>query len=59
MLVTSGAACLSASAVFVKLADIDAGTAAFLRCAIALVPLVPMLLFEARRNRALPWRLQA
>ncbi|PKW19208.1 drug/metabolite transporter (DMT)-like permease [Saccharopolyspora spinosa] len=59
MLVISGAACLSASAVFVKLADIDAGTAAFLRCAIALVPLVPMLLFEARRNRALPWRLQA
>ncbi|NSC25441.1 DMT family transporter [Streptomyces albus subsp. chlorinus] len=53
-MVVSGAACLSASAVFVKLADIDAGTAAFLRCAVALVPLVPMLLHETRRRGPLP-----
>ncbi|MEV5510335.1 DMT family transporter [Streptomyces orinoci] len=49
-LIIGGAACLSASAVFVKLADVNAGTAAFLRCAIALVPLIPMLVHETRRH---------
>ncbi|WP_237320736.1 DMT family transporter [Streptomyces sp. JJ36] len=49
-LVVGGAACLSASAMFVKLADVNAGTAAFLRCAVALVPLVPMLVHETRRR---------
>ncbi|WP_258052941.1 DMT family transporter [Streptomyces sp. Ru73] len=54
LLVVAGAACLSASAMFVKLADINAGTAAFLRCAVALVPLIPMLVHEARRHGPLP-----
>lgn len=54
LLIISGAACLSASAMFVKLANINAGTAAFLRCAIALVPLVPLLVLEARRHGPLP-----
>lgn len=43
---------------FVKLADVNAGTAAFLRCAVALVPLLPMLVHEARRRGALPRRLR-
>ncbi|MFE3181068.1 DMT family transporter [Streptomyces violascens] len=54
LLVVGGAACLSASAMFVKLADINAGTAAFLRCAIAVLPLVPLMLLEQRRHGALP-----
>ncbi|UNO44413.1 EamA family transporter [Streptomyces sp. MST-110588] len=54
MFIIGGAACLSASAIFVKLAHVDAGTAAFLRCAIALVPLVPLLVYETRRRGALP-----
>jgi drug/metabolite transporter (DMT)-like permease len=58
LLVVSGAACLSTSAMFVKLADVNAGTAAFLRCAVALVPLVPMLMRETRRHRRLPGSLQ-
>ncbi|MER6071818.1 DMT family transporter [Streptomyces sp. NPDC001852] len=53
-LVVGGAACLSLSAVFVKLADVNAGTAAFLRCAIALIALVPMLVHETRRHGAMP-----
>lgn len=57
-LIISGAACLSASAMFVKLADVNAGTAAFLRCAVALVPLVPMLVHETRRRGPLPGRLR-
>jgi drug/metabolite transporter (DMT)-like permease len=57
-LIVSGAGCLSASAVFVKLADVNPGTAAFLRCAVALVVLVPMLMLENRRRGAMPWRLQ-
>ncbi|MFH8347925.1 DMT family transporter [Streptomyces sp. NPDC018045] len=54
LFIIGGAACLSASAVFVKLAHVNAGTAAFLRCAIALVPLVPLLVHETRRQGALP-----
>lgn len=54
LLVVGGAACLSLSAVFIKFADINAGTAAFLRCAIALVILFPIMLLETRRHRALP-----
>ncbi|MFH8633671.1 DMT family transporter [Streptomyces lydicus] len=50
VLVIGGAACLSASAMFVKLADISAGTAAFLRCAVALVALVPLLAHEVWRK---------
>lgn len=52
--------CTSTSATFVKLSDTSAGTAAFLRCAIALVVLVPMAAVESRRLRrggrpAMPW----
>ncbi|GAA3193516.1 MULTISPECIES: DMT family transporter [Streptomyces] len=53
-LIVGGAACLSMSAVFVKLADVNAGTAAFLRCAVALLALVPMLVYETRRRGAMP-----
>lgn len=54
LLIIGGAACLSASAMFVKLAHVNAGTAAFLRCAVALVPLVPMLVHETRRHGGMP-----
>lgn len=54
VLVVGGAACLSLSAVFIKFADINPGTAAFLRCAIAVVVLLPLMLLETRRHRALP-----
>ncbi|MCX5445495.1 DMT family transporter [Streptomyces libani] len=58
VLVISGAACLSASAMFVKLADVTAGTAAFLRCALALAVLVPLLVHEVRRKGRLARPLQ-
>ncbi|WP_328812464.1 DMT family transporter [Rhodococcus sp. NBC_00297] len=54
VLVAAGAAALSLSATFVKLADVTAGTAAFLRCAIALFALVPLAVREARRSGAMP-----
>ena len=59
-----GALCLSASAVIVKLADVDAATTAVLRCAIAVVPLVPLALAERQRHgtlhrRAVGWSLAA
>ncbi|OON77042.1 EamA family transporter [Streptomyces tsukubensis] len=44
-----GSVCISASAVFVKLSGTNAGTAAFLRCALALVVLVPLTWRESRR----------
>jgi drug/metabolite transporter (DMT)-like permease len=44
---------LSASATFVKLADVNSGTAAFLRCAIALVVLLPLAVWETRRRQRL------
>ena len=50
LLVVTGAGCLSGSAMFVKLADVGAGTAAFLRCAVALVALVPLAVYEYRRH---------
>ncbi len=56
-LVIAGAASLSLSATFVKLADVTSGTAAFLRCLIALAALVPMALWELHRRGAMPARL--
>lgn len=56
--VIGGAVCTSVSAGFVKLSGASAGTAAFLRCAIALVVLVPLTLVEWRRIGPRPWRLQ-
>ncbi|MER5394426.1 DMT family transporter [Saccharopolyspora sp. NPDC002686] len=52
----AGAGCLSFSAIVVKLADVNAGTAAFLRCALALIALVPLAVRECRRHgRFEPW----
>lgn len=48
--VLAGALCLSVSAIIVKLADADAATTAVLRCAIAVIPLVPLALAEAKRR---------
>ena len=48
--VLGGAACLSGSAVLVKLSGVEATTSAFLRCALALVALVPMAAVELRRR---------
>jgi drug/metabolite transporter (DMT)-like permease len=50
LLLITGALCLSGSAIFVKLAEVNSGTAAFLRGAIALVALVPLAFLE-RRNQ--------
>ncbi|MGW1679749.1 DMT family transporter [Saccharopolyspora sp. NPDC002376] len=50
LLMIAGAGCLSFSAIVVKLADVNAGTAAFLRCALALIALVPLAVRECRRH---------
>lgn len=55
--IAGSAACTSASGAFVKLADVNAGTAAFLRCALALIVLVPMAASERRRYGPRPARL--
>lgn len=44
-----GAACISASAILVTLADVGAVTTAFFRCALALPVLVPLAVLEQRR----------
>lgn len=49
-LVLAGAACLSLSAIVVKIAAVDAATTAFLRCAIAVVVLLPLAWAEVRRS---------
>lgn len=58
VLVAGGAVCTSVSAAFVKLAHTSPGTAAFFRCAIALVVLVPMALADRRTSGALSRRAQ-
>ncbi|NMM92071.1 EamA family transporter [Rhodococcus sp. SRB_17] len=55
-LIVGGAGCLSASAMFVKLSSANVGTAAFLRCALALIVLIPLAVFEWRRLGARPAR---
>lgn len=52
LLVMGGAACTAASGAFVKLSGTDAGTAAFLRCALALLVLVPFAAREYHRSGA-------
>lgn len=52
----AGSACISASAVFMKLSGTNAGTAAFLRCALALVLLAPLTWREVRRAGPRPGR---
>ncbi len=59
LLVLAGAACTAVSGVFVKLSGVDAGSAAFWRCALALVVLVPLAVGEYRRLGARPGRLLA
>ncbi|UVI36810.1 DMT family transporter [Brevibacterium spongiae] len=51
--VLGGALCLSISAILVKLAGVDAATTAVLRCAIAVIALVPLALVERRRHGGL------
>lgn len=48
--VLGGALCLSLSAILVKLAGVDAATTAVLRCAIAVVALIPLALHERARR---------
>lgn len=48
-LAVAGSGCTSATGVFVKLSGANTGTAAFLRCALALFLLVPMAAAELRR----------
>ncbi|MYT33053.1 MULTISPECIES: DMT family transporter [unclassified Streptomyces] len=56
VLALAGSACISASAVFMKLSGTNAGTGAFLRCALALFLLVPLAWRELRRVGARPLR---
>lgn len=51
--VVIGAACLSVSAVLVKLAGVDAPTTAFLRCALAVLAMSPFVVWERRRHGSL------
>ncbi|MCT2593582.1 DMT family transporter [Streptomyces sp. N2-109] len=57
VLVMAGAACTAASGAFVKLSGTEAGTAAFLRCALALLVLAPFAVREYRRVGARDGRL--
>ncbi|MCH6160306.1 DMT family transporter [Streptomyces marispadix] len=59
LMVVAGAACTSSSGMFIKLSEVNAGTAAFLRCALALAVLAPMALVECRRIGRRPGRLLA
>ncbi|MBE9373648.1 EamA family transporter [Saccharopolyspora sp. HNM0983] len=54
LVVIAAACCLSLTGVLVKLAAVDAGTVAFLRCAIALLALGPLAVRECRRHGMLP-----
>lgn len=49
-LVVAGAVCLSLSAILVKVAGVDPATTAFLRCAIAVLVLLPLAVAEVRRH---------
>lgn len=48
--VLAGALCLSVSAILVKLAGVDAATTAVLRCALAVIVLLPLALHERTRR---------
>lgn len=56
-MIVAGAASTSSSGMFIKLAEVNAGTAAFLRCALALLVLAPLALVEYRRLGPRPARL--
>lgn len=57
--VCAGAACISVSAGFVELSGVVAGTAAFFRCALALLVLAPAAITEYRRVGPRPPRRNA
>ena len=59
LMVVAGAACTSSSGMFIKLSEVGAGTAAFMRCALALAVLLPMAVAEYRRIGRRPLRLLA
>jgi drug/metabolite transporter (DMT)-like permease len=48
-MIVAGAACTSSSGMFIKLSGVNAGTAAFMRCALALLVLAPLAFIEYRR----------
>ena len=56
LLATMGAACISASAVLIKLANTGTATAAFYRCAFALPVLAVLATLEQRRRGGRPLR---
>lgn len=56
LLVVAGAACISVSAMFIRLSGTSAGTAALFRCLLALPVLVPLTLVERARFGPRPWR---
>ena len=56
LLALLGAACISSSAIVVRLADTEAGTTAFYRCAFALPILSVLAILEQRRTGARPLR---
>lgn len=58
LLVASGAACISVSAILMKLSETSAPTAGFYRCLLALPLLLPIALAERHRWSARPWRRQ-
>jgi drug/metabolite transporter (DMT)-like permease len=59
LLATLGAACISASAVLIKLANTGPATAAFYRCFFALPLLMVLAVLEQRRRGRRPWRARA
>src|SRR5215469_6030098 len=59
LLATMGAACISASAVLIKLASTGTATAAFYRCAFALPVLAVLAVLEQRRRGGRPVRARA
>ncbi|MBA0049814.1 DMT family transporter [Streptomyces sp. AJS327] len=59
LLMLLGSACTAASGTFIKLSGVNAGTAAFLRCALALPLLLPFAIAEWRRLGPRRARLQA
>lgn len=58
LMVVLGSACTSSSATLVKVSGVNAGTAAFLRCGLALLVLAPLAYAEVRRTGVRPLRLQ-
>ncbi len=54
-----GAACISSSAILVTLAGVGPATTAFYRCLLALPVLVPLAVFEQRKNGQRPARRRA